>query len=257
VDRIGSGRESGVPVAVAPGGRRTGWLLGFLLGLLLLVSLVGAGLVMLATQQGDRSGGALVGALPSPSPSLSATGSPSGVAQLLATASSRPLIGGAADPVQLPRFPGSTLLRYDEGVDGSISWVMLDYLAAGALLDDVREHYRQVFREADWFVGDVDYSAGVWSFTVNQGSREARLEIFAEGEAVRAVAFVSDTTPPAVAPATPTAEPAPKATRPPRVQQPPRDTRPRVQSREDDRPKRAPERRPDRDDDDDDDDDDD
>jgi hypothetical protein len=206
--------------------------------------------------------------------------------------SAPPLIGlpaDAVDPPHLPRFPGSTLVGFSESTDGSVDWVLVEYLAAGAVQDEVREHYRQAFRDSGWFVGDVDYSDGTWTFTASRGPREARLEISMDVAAVRVVGFVSEeasadpvkVTPAPVVRSTPRpprttrdesparmdqARPRPPATEPPRLaperradrdrdddgsQPQARVRRPRHQTN--DRPDRAPAPRADRDDDDDDD----
>ena len=221
---LGPGGTGQAPFAVEPEGRRAATMLS----LLLLAVLVGAGLIVFGTQLVDRPAGAQVGAPPSPSPSPAVGGASAMLAQPSATASLAPLPSASADPARLPRFPGSSVVGYDDGVDGSVSWVVIEYLAAAATLDEVREHYREVFRETDWFVGDVDYLDGVWTFTVNQGTREARLELSDEGEGVRAVAFVSDAAPavtprptPVPAKAAPATKPVPE-TRTPRAQPPPR-----------------------------------
>jgi hypothetical protein len=268
---LGPGGTGHAPSAVEP----EGWRAATMLSLLLLAVLVGAGLIVFGTQLLDRQPGAQVGAPASPSPAPPAVGGASAMlAQPSAAASLATLPSASADPARLPRFPGSSVVAYDDGVDGSVSWVVIEYLAPAATLDEVREHYRGVFRESDWFVGDVDYLDGVWTFTVNQGSREARLELYGEGERVRAVAFVSDAAPavtprPTPVPAkaapatkavpetrTPRAQPPPRTQPPPRDQPPPRQTKPRPQPRDEDRPRQTPDRRPDRDNDDRDDDDD-
>jgi hypothetical protein len=105
-------------------------------------------------------------------------------------------IAGVRDPAGLPRFPGSEIVGHEEGVDGSVSWTLIEYATASATQDDVREHYRTVFRGAGWFVGDVDFADGVWTFAASQDLREAQLEIAVDDEgSVRVSAYVSEIEP--------------------------------------------------------------
>jgi hypothetical protein len=194
---------------------------------------------------------------PDPRPALAARASPSSIVQVQASiqpgasivpslpAIGSPTAGDPVDPPDLRRFPGSTVVSYTESEDGSISWILVEYHVAGALQDDVREHYRQVFRDSGWFVGDIDYSDSVWTFKASQGHREARLEISVHGTAVRTVAFVSDETR-LVTPA-PAVAPAPRPQRTPRAESPARVDRVRPRPQADERPRQAPERRTDRD----------
>lgn len=182
-----------------------------------------------------------------------------------------PLVGHDEDPAGLPRYPGATLTALDEGTDGEVRWLLVEYLADPAALDDVRAHYRAVFRDHAWFVGDVDYEGGAWTFAANDGPRETRVVIAGDDGRVATTVYVSDTvvvaTPAPTATPTPTATPAPRERadeRPARPRRPrarprpnpqPRVVRPQPRPRSDDRPRRGGDR--DRDDDDDDDDDDD
>jgi hypothetical protein len=173
----------------------------FAVGAMLLamaLAAVGVALAAKGLPEPDRDPGVALVGLPSPAPTAEGRPSirelPSGAP---ADTPSPRMIGtgpddAAADPPDLPRFPGSALVSHEQDTDGAVSWVLVEYIAAQTDRDDVREHYRQVFRDAGWFVGDVDFRDGVWTFTANQGPREARLEIAADGTAVRTVAFVSD-----------------------------------------------------------------
>jgi hypothetical protein len=179
------------------------------------------------------------------------------------------------DAPDIPRFPGSVRVAYEEGVDGRITWSLARFQTS-ATVDEVRAHYRQVFRDHDWLVGDVEFADGAWEFDASRGVREVRVGIGPADGIVQAEVYLSWTTDEAPTPSltpqptatpTPTPEPtrratprsepdptaAPNATRrPTRTQRPSRTERPRrTQRPERPRPTRAP------DDDDDDDDDDD
>ena len=111
------------------------------------------------------------------------------------------------DPFQLPRFPGSEVVGAQEGIDGSVRWALIEYDAADVTQDEVREHYRTVFRETDWLVGDVDFVDGIWTFAASQGDREAQLEISVDDDTVRVSAYITEVGPLA------TPGPTPRATR--------------------------------------------
>ena len=131
---------------------------------------------------------------------------------------------GATDPYQLPRHPDAQVITVETGIDGSVQWTLIEYAVANASQDEVREHYRTVFRETDWFVGDVDFADGVWRFTANQDLREALVVITVDAaDDVRVSAYVTEIDP----------VPAPTPT-PPAVRERDRDVRrdrdrPRVQ----------------------------
>jgi hypothetical protein len=178
------------------------------------------------------------------------------------------------DPWGLPRLPGSQVTSVDEGSDGAVQWTLMGYVAERATQDQAREHYRRILRDGGWFVGDVDFRNGIWTFAANHGDREAQIEISADDDGVQVSAFVSDTIAPPSSPV-PSATATPAA--PPDTPRPPRGDRSRVEPPRTDRPgtvRRPPRTRPrpprprddrrpgqraggDRDDDDDDDDDDD
>ena len=123
------------------------------------------------------------------------------------------------DPPDLPRYPGSLVIAYERGVDGRVSWTLLRYRAI-ADMDGVRAHYRAVFREYGWFVGEVDFERDSWRFVANRGSREVVLEITPDDPDVLVTAWISDSIQQA------TFEPAQRPDQTPRpgfTPQPPRD----------------------------------
>lgn len=268
------------------GSTRTTWLHGrahLLVALLVVVSIV-AGAVTIVSRSGTGDGGTeMLAAASEPSPSAdpgdSARPTP-GATPLTPTApgpSPRPALEGAdsllmgpLDPLGLPGLPahpGSDIVAYDAGVDGAVRWVLTEYLAPDAAQDDVREHYRGVLRDGAWFVGDVDYRNGIWSFAANLGTREVQLEINQVDGGVHVSVFVSDEVAPPVVPtpaadAASPAQPAPETQPKPRVQPAPKaeprpkaDPKPKAEPRP--KPKPKPVRDRSRDDDDDDDGDDD
>jgi hypothetical protein len=197
-----------------------------------LVAMVVAGVVIaslgLPRGDGERSADVLPavsptgpsvapGVSPSPAPSPiaeSATPAPSDAPltaspppDLVIAADATP-IAGVDDPHQLPRFPGSEVVGIEEGIDGTVGWTLIEYAAVDVAQDEVREHYRTVFRESDWLVGDVDFVDGVWTFAASDDVREAKLEISVDGDdTVRVSAYVTEIEPLA------TRSPTPRATR--------------------------------------------
>ena len=132
-----------------------------------------------STSPHGSPGASVVAITPSPDPTTRA-GSPPPVADDLNT-----------DPPDLPRYPGSLVIAYERGVDGRVSWTLLRYRAI-ADMDGVRAHYRAVFREYGWFVGEVDFERDSWRFVANRGTREVVAEITSDDASVLVTAWVSE-----------------------------------------------------------------
>ena len=128
-------------------------------------------------------------------PDAGLTVSPEGAAPPLLRATERQALADTADPEQLPAFPGAVVVAHDERVVDAVNWLRVEYLAQGALQDEVRRHYRSVLRDGPWRVQGVDYHDGVWTLSAVDDRREVRLDISVEEHAVRVAAIVSDEVP--------------------------------------------------------------
>jgi hypothetical protein len=84
------------------------------------------------------------------------------------------------DPTDLPRFPGARLEERQQGRDGDLATLELEYRTP-ARLDRVRRHYRVMLRRHGWFVGDVEFDDDAWEIAANKGSREASIELKHDG----------------------------------------------------------------------------
>ncbi len=129
------------------------------------------------------------------SPDSARPASPAPTAPVVPAASQVQPVPDVADPLQLPAFPGASIVGHDERVVDSVSWLRVEYVAQGALQDEVRQHYRSVLRDGPWRVQDVDFREGVWTLVAVDDRREVRIDISVEEQAVRIVALVSDEVP--------------------------------------------------------------
>jgi hypothetical protein len=76
----------------------------------------------------------------------------------------------------LARYPGAVRTAYLHEAQGTTTVTVIDY-AVAAELDDVRAHYRRVFREEGWELIELDFSGGEWIFLVERRNRAALVEI--------------------------------------------------------------------------------
>lgn len=109
------------------------------------------------------------------------------------------------DATDMPRYPGSVRVGYDDGVDGRVAWSLTRY-ATDAMPDTVRQHYRQVFRDHGWLVGDVRYADETWSFDADRGTRDVHVEIAPDEDGTEVQVYLSWTI------EQPTESPEPSAT---------------------------------------------
>src|SRR5215217_1916145 len=76
----------------------------------------------------------------------------------------------------LPRYPGSVRIEYQQRVSkAGLVVIDADYVAS-ARLDDVRKFYRGAFRSEGWTVAGFDVSEGEWDFFLTKGDREALID---------------------------------------------------------------------------------
>lgn len=129
------------------------------------------------------------------SPDSARPASPAPTAPVVPAASQVQTVPDVADPLQLPAFPGASIVGHDERVVDSVSWLRVEYVVPDALQDEVRQHYRSVLRDSPWRVQSVDFDDGVWTLVAVDDRREARLDISVEEQSVRIVALVSDEVP--------------------------------------------------------------
>lgn len=95
------------------------------------------------------------------------------------------------DIPDLPRYPGSLRVEYQQRASAGLVLVDTEYVAS-AKLDDVREFYRNVFRSGKWSMAGLDVSEDEWDFFVTKGEREAVTEIELQGEFVEIEIEVSE-----------------------------------------------------------------
>lgn len=88
-----------------------------------------------------------------------------------------------ADIEDLPRYPGSVRIEYIRQDQGELIWTEAEFLTA-ASLDEVREFYRDTFREQDWSVNDIEFRQQSWIFFVVKGEREVFVELSTRGDIV-------------------------------------------------------------------------
>lgn len=97
------------------------------------------------------------------------------------TTEQRPVLPGedvrGEDIPDLPRYPDSVRTAFRHEEVGGLIVTDVEYLAE-ADLDQVREFYRESFRDEEWAVSEADFSRGRWTFFVSKEEREAvvRLE---------------------------------------------------------------------------------
>lgn len=80
----------------------------------------------------------------------------------------------------LPRYPGSVRVEHIREDLGDVVATEVEYLTP-AEIDDVQDSYRGVLRTGGWYVGDVGFSRGAWTFFVIRDEREAFIEIKPRG----------------------------------------------------------------------------
>lgn len=80
----------------------------------------------------------------------------------------------------LPRYPGSVRVEHIREDLGDVVATEVEYLTP-AELDEVQDFYRGTFRTEGWYVGDVGFSRGAWTFFVIRDEREAFIEIKPRG----------------------------------------------------------------------------
>jgi hypothetical protein len=119
------------------------------------------------------------------------------------------------DPPRLARYPGAVRIAYVRERQGATTVTGIEYIA-DADIDQVRAHYRRIFREEGWELVEVAFERGDWVFLVERGRRVALVEIESrdplvgiEVELEQPVAPVATTSP------TPTPTPRPPPPPPP------------------------------------------
>jgi hypothetical protein len=136
----------------------------------------------------------------------------------VATSTPSPVATPPADDVRgrdladLPRHPDSVRTAYSRDRQGSTIVTTVEYLAP-AELDDVRAHYRRMFREHRWEVIELDFSGGEWVFLVERGQRVALVEL--EGDVRATTVQVELEQPVSGAAPRPARSPAPAPPAPP------------------------------------------
>jgi hypothetical protein len=88
------------------------------------------------------------------------------------------------DLANLPRYPDAVRTAFLRELQGSTEVTAIEYMAAGAELDDVRAFYRRIFRERGWELIELDFSGGEWIFLVERKGRAALVEIEERGRRI-------------------------------------------------------------------------
>lgn len=115
----------------------------------------------------------------------------------------------------LPRYPDSVRVEHIREDLGDVVATEVEYLTPAGI-GAVQEYHRNLFRTEDWYVGDVGFSRGAWTFFVVQDEREVFIEIKPRGGDLVEIDIES----------TETQEEAPQRDRPPSEERPEPEQRP-------------------------------
>lgn len=91
----------------------------------------------------------------------------------------------------LPRYPESMRIEYRQTFQDDLLLTEVQYVTT-ADFETVHEFYRQIFNTEGWLVADVNFYQREWTFLLVAGSREAILEVEAEGSLVEVEIEISE-----------------------------------------------------------------